>query len=236
MKMLNLTLCAVAGLSLLAVAGLLYQRSDYRQLRQIRAELVQENPALQDMEPLALAIALRDKVHGYSGYGTQGVDFSQFRDTFRAAQHGQTHICSGLSFLYMITLKSFGLDSRYVGFYAETENAARPVESHATTEVFIDGKWIALDPTYAVSVMHGGKHIGWLEARDIILSGGQVDFVADGVKPSLPLMDFSRVVRNVAVGPSRKTGAFLSWNGEIRYADGGTYHVSLDGHYERIAK
>jgi hypothetical protein len=203
------------------------------EIENVRRMILDRYPDIVGLPPLQKSLALRDILHGFLGNKSVGLDFTDFDLLFDLAFNGQKHICGGLSYLYTIALKSFGIESRFIGLYAETENASFPVESHASVEVLIDGKWIALDPTYAFSIFYESKRIGWREARGIMLSGGEVEYRHDGVEPKIPVTDFSRVVQNI-ITPGETLPR--EWDGVIRYANGRTEDVTrFGGVYERIS-
>src|SRR3546814_4787010 len=77
--------------------------------------------------------------------------------------------CGTLTIVYLALLKSFDIEARYVGMFKEAVNAPDPVISHASVEAFIEGRWIALDPTFNVSIWSGGERIGWEDARSLVL-------------------------------------------------------------------
>lgn len=170
---------------------------------------------------LERALAIRDAVHtrtriGNSPAGYDRRNLDQF--VYLAVEDPDSgFLCQGISDVYVLVMEAFGIQTRRVDLYAKSKNAPTPVKSHATVEVKIDGRWIAVDPTYAFSIFHDGQRIDWTEAREIMLSGGKVDFRHDGVKPKIPRIELSRVVRFL-VKPDKVLPA--DWDGVIRYANG----------------
>src|SRR3546814_10607690 len=104
-----------------------------------------------------------------------------------------------------------------------------PVISHASVEAFIEGRWIALDPTFNVSIWSGGERIGWEDARSLVLAGEPITFESDG-RPLLPgrsVYDYpdplTETMRYMIFAPTPRDALRTlpaDWDGRIGYANG----------------
>jgi hypothetical protein len=92
------------------------------------------------------------------------LDWSDYWGRYVGAVYGdETHLCGGLSYLYMLVLKAMGIQSRYVGIFDSIEHNYR---SHVTVEVFVDGMWWISDPTFNTSVISStGEYLNWKDIR-----------------------------------------------------------------------
>jgi hypothetical protein len=71
------------------------------------------------------------------------------------------HLCSGLAYIFAIALTSFGIPVRLVCLFDSTESACN---NHATTEVLVNGKWIAADPSFNVMFTDSnGCYLGYTD-------------------------------------------------------------------------
>ncbi|MBI3408297.1 MAG: transglutaminase domain-containing protein [Planctomycetes bacterium] len=105
----------------------------------------------QATSPLDLAIRLRDHVYQDRRHGllvsawTTLNPYQRYVDAI--LYHHNPLICGGAMILYQDLLTAFGLKGRYVLLWAFDN-----INTHATNEVYIQGRWIVMDPTFNVSV------------------------------------------------------------------------------------
>jgi hypothetical protein len=132
----------------------------------IRAVVLQLDPSLaQITDRLNLAIALRDWVnHRFRlGEGVTAPWVTKDAYTrFLAAivYRTQSILCQGVQVVFADVLNAFGLAARYVDLFAPDGN------NHATTEVAIGGRWLAMDATFDVSfVSPTGRYLNYAQLR-----------------------------------------------------------------------
>jgi hypothetical protein len=207
------------------------------ELANVRRVALEIKPGLEALPPLDLALALRDMVYRMVPLprdipGKQpATNFIDLPKTVSLALLDDKvgHSCGGLTIVYLTLLKAFGIDARYVGLFHEVVDAADPVISHATVDVLIDGRWVALDPTFNFSIRAGGERIGWEEARALVLDGEPITFDTDGyaLLPRRSVGEYRYPLTDsmvyMAFGPSPRSDLRLlpaSWNGLITYANG----------------
>ena len=155
-------------------------RDDFADIREMTLAAF---PQVETASAAERALILRDRVHWrVPVYATGGTDWSELSASYREAvvtsQVG--HICGGLSILYMAALGSLGVPARKVSFYEVVEAAPDPVPGHASVDVFIDGRWIAHDPTYNFSLVFNGEPVSWMEAAKLVRTGRYVTVSLDG--------------------------------------------------------
>lgn len=147
--------------------------------KNIRAIVLHYAPELaQEKDPLKFVDLLRHTVHLHvplggtaPDYDPQNLDLSFYRSL---TENGYGHLCQGIGFTYMQTLRAFGIPARYVGLISEVKDTKRP-NTHASVEVYIDGRWTVADPTFDMTLLDAsGKRIGWTEARALLKSGQKV--------------------------------------------------------------
>lgn len=90
------------------------------------------------------------------------------REALELVNTGRGMICSGMSVLFTGAMESAGLRARQVYLRRSFTSF---FDTHATTEVLIDGRWVIFDPTFNVSFAKGGKLLGAAEIRESLLRG-----------------------------------------------------------------
>lgn len=107
------------------------------------------------------------------------IDYYNFASTFKTATIQQEFglLCGGLSLLYMAALESLDIPSRFVGILSSTEV---PYDSHATVEIFIDGQWIASDPTFNIMYMKNGRYLSYKDVYESLKSGKEFSISSNG--------------------------------------------------------
>lgn len=153
---------------------------------------------------------------------------------------GYATLCGGYSQLFVFMLEARGINARRVGMWAATdENAlteATQLDGHVSVEVFLDGSWIAMDPTFNITLRdEHGDAIGWREARFRYLTGRDVVPDTDGnlmlpdekaAKDPLILEEYyiplAELIENLTVGPGERGEKVINigWDGYIHYASG----------------
>jgi len=128
--------------------------------------VLQLDPSLaQITDRLNLAIALRDWVNHRFRLGAGAITPWVTEDAytrFMAAivYRTQSILCQGVQIVFADVLNAFGLAARYVSLFAPDGN------NHATTEVAIAGRWIAMDATFDVSfVSPAGRYLNYAQLR-----------------------------------------------------------------------
>lgn len=194
---------------------------------------------------IKIAILLRDQVHRSSIQAGAGLpslstsDLSSWGEAYRKSilTRVRANACNGLSILYMLALRAFEIPSRIVTMYAEKHVSALQVASHASVDVLIEGKWLAMDPTFNLSLtdeMH--KPISWREAIERYRSDKLVLQSTDGMVrlKNNPVNYFETVmnstfedVSNYALLGPFPGGSVESmnpeWDGKITYLDGSQF-------------
>lgn len=196
------------------------------------AELV--TPALKTAQsPLGIALLLRNQIHRAGllpDEGVPGLDSEELADWSHAydvsiLERERGNRCNGKALLYMAALQAYGIDSRMVALYAG-KFIDQTVYSHAAVDVRIDGRWVALDPTYDLSYKNEqGQFMSWEEVVMALRAGKNVVADHDGMvtlttpKP----IDLAQRVKYVVFSPW-SGGPALSlnpeWDGKITYPDG----------------
>ena len=220
------------------------------EIANVRRLIVARRPYIAHESDLKKAMLLADMVHhAVAVENVPWVHFSDLDWTFHSAMEGkQGHLCQGITFVYMTALRAFGIESRFIGRFEKNAVTQPPVTSHASTEVLIDGRWIAIDPTFHFTIRNmSGERIGWLEAREEHFSGYPIAFIDEGASPNHSFMaqyggnaGFVGVLNLMSVGPSRVSDSDRrpgEWDGMIRYDDGSPTSnvIHFSGVYERIA-
>ena len=219
------------------------------ELVNVRELLLGSLPGLEGAEPLDQALEVNRLLHESIPLSKgRGVDFEDFDHTMWSAITGrQGHLCQGLSFIYMTALKSLGIESRFVGMYQDAQDAPSPVTSHASVDVLVDGQWIALDPTYNMSIRDAtGQMIGWATARQRYLAGRPVFFTDEGGMSGRTFIEnygspeaFVGVFSFMALGPSVSVDAEIlpaDWDGVIHYEQGRVFDAANFGRiYAKLA-
>jgi transglutaminase-like putative cysteine protease len=234
------------------------------ELANIRAMIIAREPRFSDIRDANLAIALRDYVYqnvpvrrpdgtAPSYYDLDNYVFLSLYDNQDGA------LCGGLALNYLMIAKAFDLQARFVGIYNRSIDAPTPVLSHAGVEIFLDGKWVIMDPTWNFSVTdRDGNLLGWADVRDQRGDVSSLVFTENGMNtydflPDMPTTgrslnayypDISKLtdILNFLVfsGSEISDPEILprNWDGQIRYLDGNVYDAQAGnsgGIYEIIA-
>lgn len=218
-------------------------RSDMLAIRQLAMNI---DPRFSEsMDTTQLALTLRDHIYKKVPLKmtSSGYPFSDFFEAYQRAviNPEEGHICGGLSIAYLILLEAFGIPGRYVGIFEGTQNVPISINSHASVDVFLGGRWVALDPTFNVSFQdENGHRLGWIDVRERYLANRHMTISTDGFK-IVPDRDIKKypvsmknLVRNLVALPARAGfgdslvmhGLIIlptDWDGVIRYSNGEEY-------------
>lgn len=90
-----------------------------------------------------------------------------------SVESGQGAVCSEMALLYCGVLSALGILSRKIYLY---RNIFDEYDLHATVEVFLNGKWVIMDPTFNVSFSDSqGQFLSAQEIKEYFLSGRHND-------------------------------------------------------------
>ena len=216
-----------------------------QQLAEIRVVAEQVTPALKtEKSTLMLALLLRNQVHSAAlltddGFiGATNEEFSDWSRFYTASILEQTrgNRCNGKVILYLLALRAFGIQARMVALYG-SDKADKGVLSHALVDVRIDGRWIALDPTYDVSFRdQKGGYLG-LEAVVQRLRAHEAVLLDHDNKPTighLGQLAYEDYANFALLGPWQGGAARSlnpAWDGNIHYANGTVFDAwaSING-------
>ena len=175
-------------------------------------------------------IKIRDWIYRTVPLKETAPDFP-FRDFSRAfllsvSNPDYGHICGGLALTLLQALWALDLPARYVGLFSATEGV---IDSHATVDVLIDGQWVAVDPTFNITIRdEDGARLGWFDVASRAQSGLPIFFSDDGYGTlhNRAIEDYYRPLREIAqfavFGPHAKEGKLIApstlpsnWNGQL---------------------
>jgi hypothetical protein len=116
-------------------------------------------------DPMTLAIRLRNDIHQEVPIGSNSIKWqgagAYGRFLLTVVLQQEPVICGGWQILYTDMCQAFGLQARYVDLWASDN-----FNNHASVEVQINGKWIAMDPTYNVSFIGtDGSHLSFADIQ-----------------------------------------------------------------------
>ena len=156
--------------------------------------------------------------------------------TLEHVRNGGGLVCSGMATLYAAALHDAGYRARIVSL---RRNILDPYDSHTTVEVFLDGAWRLIDPTFGVSWVRNGEILSAWQVRAETLEGDldSVEVVSHGefVYPASLgdyYMDWPLLFNNVRVYASGE--ADPSWRGKLarlppaRYWTGPRFYMQYD--------
>ncbi len=154
---------------------------DYENLRQV---VLDREPQLYYItDSLERAIIIRNHVFSHITLLAPGEDypevpFEKLYDNYMYSYDNPNygHLCGGLTILFQSICEAFEIPTRYVGLFDEIDY---DYNSHATSEVFYNGKWIAMDPTFNVMPKYNGEYISYEEIRILSSEGKLNDVVWD---------------------------------------------------------
>lgn len=215
-----------------------YDRNDpiEVELENVRNMAVSIAPGIAEKGDLEKAIILRDMVykkvpiidHGQSAVIDRDLDKRVYLQLFND-EYGS--LCGGLSLTYMIMLKAFGIPSRSINLLYQVKDAPDPADAHGSVDAYINGQWMAMDPTFNVSISIGDRRLSWAEYRQQMSEDVPIRMDGDGFSP-LPgrsvaeyYISMKKLARYMLVGPSPVANSPMtmlphSWDGTIAYANG----------------
>ncbi len=83
------------------------------------------------------------------------------------AREGRKIFCGDYTLLYISLCHSVNLPARHISIWG---NSTVGASSHAIVEVYIDGKWVVMDPTFDVHFMIGEELTSALDIHDYLYS------------------------------------------------------------------
>lgn len=207
------------------------QRSE---LRKIKADMLSRFKHLGELRGRDLVraieeIANREITIGSSPGNLEDDLYGVYSDA--VVKKSTSYSCQGVALIFRTMLSAFGIRNRAVLFYATVEQLPNEViNSHASVDVLLDGRWEAIDPTFDFHLVGGSGHrLDWLSAYNRLKEG--LDVIVVPNDPSLktdPLkragIDLKRdmtfvafIDRKVMFLPANWTGVYrikgrLYWN------------------------
>jgi hypothetical protein len=113
-------------------------------------------------------------------------------EKYKAVVSGQSpQLCGGMALTYIGLLQSFDIpahlsylatDEAINRSKAASQKSAKPLDTHATVEVFLGSHWVLQDPTFNIQWELEGKPLSILELRQAFLSGQKPTPVTNGYK------------------------------------------------------
>lgn len=123
------------------------------------------------------------------------------------------HLCGGLTILFQSICEAFEIPTRYVGLFDEIDY---DYNSHATAEVFYNGKWIVMDPTFNVMAKYDGEYISYAELRVLASEGKSNDVTWDSNGYDIPDI---RKIQNYYIGMDKLTNYIAIQKARVRHND-----------------
>lgn len=149
--------------------------------------LVATDIDLSGLSDLDKAIAIRHYIYANHLLGNDSqsdLDQRQLADAWaKITARQEPVICGWLALIYIAALESQDIPARYVGIFSDTE---QPYHSHASVEVYINGRWIISDPTF--NIMFRGNS-GWLSWTDLY-HGASYGVVTNGQGEPIQWQDY----------------------------------------------
>src|SRR5690606_34487360 len=128
-------------------------------LARVKADLLTHHPDLRTLEGRELVVALRNIAHREIRRGLAGGNLDSIWLAYDEAIRRRTaeHSCQGVNIVFRVMLTAFGFQTRSIGLYADVEQSpGEIIESHASTDVLVNGRWQAQDATFNIS-LRGAK-------------------------------------------------------------------------------
>lgn len=219
------------------------------------------SPKLADEgDKLRIALLLANQVYHHCPMvpTRSGVNWMDFNGEYAACVRDRVygHECQGRANLFLMALKAFGLQGRYIGLWSAVTGLDASTFVHAATEVFIAGKWIGIDPHYNRTLKNSaGQRIGYREAQVILGAGGSVTLDYEDGFVGIPnltpehylenvyQMTFKDLMSYIVTGVSFQSSSATpyamtgTWNGILNYAGGSTFDalaMAQAPHYQAI--
>lgn len=188
-----------------------------------------------------IALALQDLIWSTVPVSDSAVQDWAEVDTWLNASLNEAskgHLCLGLTATFQSGLAAFGIPHRHVQMYDSVDPYRN---GHNTVEVWLDGQWVAIDPTYGVSFVDTrGRNLSYSEIRDSCLNNAIVfprqeprtnplrKVTFKEYSESVPLCSLTRYL---VIGPTHTgqgtTTIPSSWDGRLKYRDGSTFDTRL---------
>ena len=202
-----------------------------RDMALLRAMLAADFPTISyGRDDLLTAISLRDAIYENVPLGATPKDYqyySPIQSYLQAVHGGHAQICGGYAQLYIFALEARGINTRRVGMFRNIDESVGPMDSHVSVEAYINGYWIAMDPTFNVSfVDDAGRFLGWAEIRARILNGETVIATRNNMDSSpnrSSISTYYAPIRllvqhlSVGVGGPSQVVTHYGWDGILHY-------------------
>lgn len=215
-----------------------------RDLERLRAYILRRFPQIADYQDearmaLYLLALVTNRVR--CAGPTPDIDFENVMALVHDAVVSRvaSHTCGGMTIIYLILARAFGLKARFVGMFDAVEDIGPDNESHCACDVLIGGRWHAMEPTYNVSFQtQRGQPLGWRQVRSAMERGVQV-LVQPGLGGSLNRTQFNnhqqklsaltRYMYIAACGDMTRE-SWLGWKGQLSYASGARFDYRKQVH------
>jgi len=136
----------------------------YSELPELKGYVLNLRPELSSLSGERLAFALRDVVNKETLLKASDERYnpssplSNFKNIVELGDYG--HYCGGMAHTLSDLLRAFGFEAAVIQMNNENN------ETHVTTEALVNGKWMALDATFNVSLKGGiGQSLDFNEAK-----------------------------------------------------------------------
>lgn len=83
-------------------------------------------------------------------------------------ERGEGLLCGDMTAIFEAALGALGYRARKLQLARSVHSA---LDTHATVEVLVDGRWLLFDPTFNLSARHRGRWLGAAEVRALLLAG-----------------------------------------------------------------
>ena len=170
------------------------------------------------------AIAIRDFVHKKVPLGKNPKNFNNdsLKDYYEAFKNNQTFMCGGISTIYLIALKSVGIEARLVNLSTDNKE---PYDSHVSVEFYDGSKWIASDPTFNNLFFNLDKQfVSFEDVIELKKNGLKVDYIYHFETKSTRKLEnyyvsLDKLLNYVWIHPSKNGKKFVfpeNWNTIIK--------------------
>lgn len=157
---------------------------------------------------------------------------------YRAVNTAEGFACGGRALLFLTMLNRLGIKARYAGMWSMVDQEATGSRSHASVDVFIEGRWQAFDPHYNISFIDPSTRgsLGWKDIHTRVKSGLSVQVTTEGYSQDHFLntdhlvnnYPVEEVCNHMVLGPSFDTAPELlsGWDGILHFpSKSGTFDV-----------
>lgn len=127
-----------------------------------------ELPGIEDDDDLTKSIRVRNLIHHRNRIGVYTAPYGDLNQPLKNLEmtlKGEwKHSCGGMSFTWQTAMFALGIKTRYIGL----ADGLYAVRSHAEAELWLNGKWLAVDTTYNNMYVNAqGDFVSFLEMREM---------------------------------------------------------------------